>query len=138
MKCRGQNRKNFGTCCHCSNSEENTENESAPAPAPAAPTCSNDHLATDDHSGCEMFWYRAHLGCGGRHMSKEEAVAKVPGYKKCTDHAYMKCMKKNPKDYDTCCHCSNSEENTENESAPAPAPNKKAAKKQAKADKKKA
>lgn len=76
----------------------------APAPAPAAPTCSNDHLATDDHSGCQIFWYHAHVGCGGGHMSKEEAVAKVPGYTKCTTKAYKKCKRENRKDFDTCCH----------------------------------
>merc|ERR1711934_928829 len=106
-KCKRENRKDFDTCCHCSNSEENTENESAPAPAPAAPTCSNDHLATDDHSGCQIFWYHAHVGCGGGHMSKEQAVAKVPGYKKCTNKAYMKCRGQNRKNFGTCCHCSN-------------------------------
>merc|ERR1712010_30383 len=94
----------------------------APAPAPSAPTCSNDHLAAPGHSGCEMYWYHAHVRCGGGHMSKEEAEAKVRGYKKCTTKHYMKCMKQND-DIATCCHCSNSEENTENEpAAPAPAP----------------
>merc|ERR1711959_372068 len=107
-QCKQDNANDFETCCHCSGSEELLQ--AKPAATPAAPTCSNDNLAWGKHSGCEMFWYHEHQKCLGE-----------DDYKACTTQAYDQCKQDNENDFETCCHCSGSEELLQAKPAATPA-----------------